>query len=129
MLVIGEKKEMIRHMCMNIEGAIRNAKELKGCITIGGYTLNTVTEIREWLKQQKAKGWRVLPLANCKGFDFQTGCCGHETQEECDEHEAISKIASAICEEESTCEHWCGVYTECNAYKEAKKIYKDRKGK
>ena len=51
---------MINHICMNIDGAIRNAKDLKGCVTVEGCTLNTVAEIREWLNSQKAKGRRVL---------------------------------------------------------------------
>ncbi len=118
---------MINHICMNVDGAIRNAKDLKGCVTVEGHTLNTVAEIREWLNSQKAKGRRVLPFGYCKGFDFVKGCPGHETKEECDEHEAICKLASAICEEEKTCQQWCGVYTECKAYQEAKKIYEERK--
>ena len=87
---------MINHICMNIDGAIRNAKDLKGCVTVEGCTLNTVAEIREWLNSQKAKGRRVLPFGYCKGFDFVKGCPGHETREECDEHEAICKDLPAM---------------------------------
>lgn len=53
---------MIHHVCMNIDGAIVNAKDLRGCITVEGHTLNTVAEVRAWLNEQKAKGYRVLPF-------------------------------------------------------------------
>ncbi len=118
---------MIHHVCMNIDGAIRNAKDLRGCIKENGCTLNTVAEVRAWLNKQKAKGYRVLPMGYCKDFDFQTGCPGHESGEEVKEHEAICKIACAICDEEDTCTLWCGTSTECKAYQEAKKIYEERK--
>lgn len=117
---------MIRHIRMDIEGAIENAKTLRGCITVGDHTLDTVVDVRAWLYQQKKKGYRVLPMGYCKGFDFQNGCPGHESKEECEVHEAICKIANAICTEEE-CEHWCGVYTDCKAYQDAKKIYEERK--
>lgn len=120
---------MIHHVCMNIDGAIRNAKDLRGCIKADGCTLNTLAEVREWLNKQKAKGYRVLPMGCCKGFDFQTGCPGHDSDEEVKKHEAVTKIACAICEEEETCTLWCGVATECKAYQEAKKIYEERKSK
>lgn len=103
------------------------AKDLKGCITVDGRVLNTVDEIRSCLNRCKAKGYRVLPMHDCKGFDFEHGCPGHATKEECDEHDAICKIARAICEEENDCPHWCGVHTECKAYQDAIKIYEERK--
>lgn len=39
-------------------------------------------ECRDWLKVQLAQGKRVLPMGNCKGFNFQTGCPGHRAKEE-----------------------------------------------
>jgi hypothetical protein len=66
---------------MSIEGSILNAKTLKGCITVDGYTLNTVKEIRDFMKGELAKGRRVLPLSKCSNFDYQTGCKGHEKPE------------------------------------------------
>lgn len=66
------------HMCLNIEGAIRNAKDLKGCITTDdGKVLNTVAEIREFMRGQLAMGRKVLPIGDCDNFDYQTGCKGH----------------------------------------------------
>ena len=72
---------MICHMCMSIDGAILNAKTLKGCITVDGYTLQTVKEIRDFMKGELAKGRKVLPLCKCSNFDYQTGCRGHEKPE------------------------------------------------
>ena len=69
---------MIRHLCMNIEGAIANAKDLKGAIAVDGETLNTVKEIRSFLRRQLAMGRRVLPTCRCSNFDYQKGCLGHE---------------------------------------------------
>lgn len=72
---------MIYHTCMSIEGAILNAKTLKGCITVDGYTLQTVKEIRDFMKGELAKGRTVLPMCRCSNFDYQTGCKGHERPE------------------------------------------------
>lgn len=67
----------ITHLHLNIEGAIPNAKELRGCITVDGKTLTTVKEVRDFLKQQLALGRKVLPYGDCDNFDYQTGCKGH----------------------------------------------------
>lgn len=73
---------MIQHLCMNIEGAIANAKYLKGAITVNGETLNTAKEIRSFLRGQPAMGRRVLPMCRCSNFDYQKGCLGHAKREE-----------------------------------------------
>lgn len=72
---------MIYHTCMSIDGAIINAKMLKGCITVDGRTLETVKEIRDFMKGELAKGRRVLPMGKCSNFCYQTGCKGHERKE------------------------------------------------
>lgn len=72
---------MIYHTCMSIEGAIINAKMLKCCITVDGQTLETVKEIRDFMKGELAKGRRVLPMGKCSNFCYQTGCKGHERPE------------------------------------------------
>ena len=46
------------HCCLSIEGSIRNAKDLKGCITLdNGQVLMTVKEIRDWKKSIAV--WRL----------------------------------------------------------------------
>ena len=69
------------HLCLDIEGGIINAKELRGCIKVDGKTLNTVKEVRDFLKGQLAMGRRVLPYGECDNFDYQTGCKGHIIEE------------------------------------------------
>ena len=73
---------MIRHLSLNIEGGIANAKDLKGCIKVDGRTLETVTEVRKFLRGQLAMGKKYLPCCRCSNFDYQTGCKGHEHPEE-----------------------------------------------
>lgn len=68
---------MIRHMALNIDGAIKNAKMWKGCITVDGRVLNTVEEVREFFREQKAMGRELLPIGKCDNFDYKKGCLGH----------------------------------------------------
>lgn len=121
---------MVRHCCLSVEGAIRNAKDLKGCISVDGKTLLTVAEIRSYMRGQFALGREVLPMCNCEGFDFVKGCPGHEKEAE-ERHDAVMKIAQAICdkEEETACKRFCGVCTDCQPYQDAAKIYEERRQK
>lgn len=118
---------MIIHTCLSIEGAIRNAKDLKGCLTVDGKTLDTIKEIRDYMRKQLAEGKKVLPMCNCEGFSFETGCPKH-TEEAARKHDAVCQIAQAICDEKETCERYCGICTDCKAYQDAKKMYEERKG-
>lgn len=72
------------HLCLDIEGGIRNAKDLKGVITVDDRTLMTVKEIREFLRYQLALGRQVLPMGDCDDFDYQTGCRGHVIEDKGD---------------------------------------------
>lgn len=65
------------HVCLDIEGGIRNAKDLKGCIIVDGKKLMTVDEVKHFLREQLTMGRRVLPMGDCDNFDYQTGCKGH----------------------------------------------------
>ena len=51
---------------------------LIGAITVDGKALTTVREIRKFLADQLAKGRELLPCGDCEGFDYKTGCPGHE---------------------------------------------------
>ena len=73
---------MIRHFCLDIEGGIANAKDLKGCIKVDGRTLETVAEVRKFLRSQLAMGRKFLPCGRCSNFDYQTGRKGHEHPEQ-----------------------------------------------
>ena len=70
----------IIHCCLDISGGIKQAKMLKGCITVDGKTLETEREIKDFLKSQLAMGRKVLPVNDCDNFDYQTGCRGHEVE-------------------------------------------------
>ena len=71
------------HVCLDLKGAIQNAKCLKGCLTLdNGYTLQTVAEIKQWAKEQIAMGRRVYPCGDCDNFDYQKGCRGHLIEED-----------------------------------------------
>ena len=66
------------HCCLDIKGAMRSPKDFIGCITVDGKTLNTVSEIQAFFQYHLDMGHRVLPLADCDNFDYQTGCKGHK---------------------------------------------------
>lgn len=63
----------IIHVSLDIDGGIKNAQLLKGCITVDGRVLNTVKEIRAFLYEQKAMGREVLPIGDCDNFDYKKG--------------------------------------------------------
>ena len=71
----------IIHCCLDISGAMRNAKDFKGRITVDGKTLVTVQEIKAFFQEQLDMGRRVLPFGDCDNFDYLTGCKGHEVEE------------------------------------------------
>lgn len=70
----------IMHCCLDIEGGIKHAKDLIGCITVDGRTLTSTDEIKAFLRQQLEMGRRVLPCGDCNNFDYQTGCLGHKEE-------------------------------------------------
>lgn len=67
-----------RHMQWNIRGALkRSDKDLDGIMEFEDGTLLSGKQARQYLTECLAKGWRVFPIGNCEGFDYQTGCPGH----------------------------------------------------
>ena len=63
---------------MNIEGALKyHIDDLVGNIDVDGKTLNTHEEVKQFLLECQAKGWKVLPMSKCDNFDYQKGCLGH----------------------------------------------------
>lgn len=73
-----------RHMCMNIEGALRNygKKSMAGLITEDSGAEWTDKMVRNYLQECLAKGYRVIPMGDCEGFDYQKGCPGHPITKE-----------------------------------------------
>lgn len=68
----------MRHMSVDITGAMKNAKMFVDNITVDNRILQTEKEVKDYFQSQLDLGRRVLPLGNCDNFDYQTGCLGHE---------------------------------------------------
>ena len=74
------------HMCIDIAGVLRWPdktlcklfKEEDGTKRAGSY-------VRDFLKMELLKGRKVLPMCDpkdCPGFDYVSGCPGHEEPKE-----------------------------------------------
>jgi hypothetical protein len=73
------------HMRANIEGMLRHYKRRKmdGLMNDENGDPMSDFEARKYLKEAKAKGWKVIPCGDCEGFDhFGGGCPGHPVIEE-----------------------------------------------
>jgi hypothetical protein len=77
----------IKHVSMNIAGALRNfgKRSMAGLITEDNGAEWTDKMVRDYLAECLAKGWRVIPCGDCEGFDYQTGCPGHPIIEDTNE--------------------------------------------
>jgi hypothetical protein len=78
----------IVHLSLDVRGALRwsNAELGRmGFTDANGNDCNNGTEVREFLMDHLQKGHRVLPMAECDGFSFETGCPGHVEKEEAEE--------------------------------------------
>ena len=62
------------HMCVSIEGAIRN----KAWKAFTQYNGRNAKQVEKMLRYELAMGRRVLPVGECDNFDYQEGCRGHE---------------------------------------------------
>lgn len=74
------------HMCLSVRGLLSwNRRELKQAtkwITPTGGGRYTVEQLRDALMDELAQGHEKLPYGEmCEGFDFKTGCPGHEKDE------------------------------------------------
>lgn len=75
------------HMCMSIAGALRmTPKEFDrawdGCVTDDDGKPMSTLAFREHLKERRNAGEKYFPLAECDNFDPQTGCRGHEIDDD-----------------------------------------------
>lgn len=74
----------IVHLSVSVRGLLhRNDRELKQDLKWitkeGGKRYRSVAELREALMDELAAGHLVLPTTpECEGFDYKTGCPGHE---------------------------------------------------
>ena len=76
-------------MSVNIEGLLRNCKRRKITFMIhDDGSQMTDSEARAYIAECQAKGWRLLPTANCEGFDpFGKGCPGHPINDDAEKGE------------------------------------------
>lgn len=74
----------IRHMSLNIEGALRfyGKKSMRGLIKEDNGAEWTDKMVRDYLKKCLSEGKKLLPIGDCDLFDYQTGCPGHPQTEE-----------------------------------------------
>lgn len=73
------------HLAQDIEGAIRNwkfPKDYRNVFKKDDGTFSTPEETRSYLFDKLREGKHLLPIGNCEGFDFVTGCPGHPATDE-----------------------------------------------
>jgi len=69
------------HMSLSVRGALGWPKRMLREMfrTDDGHPL-TPDEARDELMSHLSEGHEVLPMGSCEGFDFRTGCPGHEAR-------------------------------------------------
>lgn len=74
----------IYHVSTNIEGLLLNCKGRKiNFLSDDDGKLLSDKEARKAIAELQAKGHKLIPSANCEGFDpFGGGCPGHPINEE-----------------------------------------------
>lgn len=72
------------HMSTNIEGLLRNFKKKKiNFIEDGNGNFLSDKEVRIELAELQLKGYKLIPIDDCEGFDpLGGGCPGHPYEDE-----------------------------------------------
>jgi hypothetical protein len=73
------------HLCVSVRGLLHHSDRelrnfLKWITGDGGKPFASVTALRAALMEELSQGNEVLPTGPCEGFDYKTGCPGHEQQ-------------------------------------------------
>ena len=73
------------HLAQSVRGLLhyseRDMKQALRWVTKdGGEHFRNTSELREALMDELAKGHEVISTGPCEGFDFVTGCPGHEVK-------------------------------------------------
>jgi hypothetical protein len=73
---------MIVHCCLDVRGALKMTKrQLSGMFRDGDGRRLSADETRAVLLDHIAVGHEVIPCGPiCPGFDYKTGCPGHESE-------------------------------------------------
>lgn len=75
------------HMCVSVRGMLNwspaeTRRQIKSITKSDGSRYQSIGEFRNALLDEIAAGHEVLPLGDkCEGFDYKTGCPGHENVE------------------------------------------------
>ena len=70
------------HICQDIEGALNNWSK-KTWDAMGRDNGITGNQVKEKFRIYLHEGMKVLPIGKeCEGFSYQTGCPGHEIEDE-----------------------------------------------
>lgn len=70
----------IHHICQSVDGALANytARDWKHLAKNNNCS---VLAVKKWFKKQQEEGKRVIPFGEkCEGFNYETGCPGHEEE-------------------------------------------------
>lgn len=118
------------HLYIDVNGVLKMResefnRQFEGVVRDDNGRLMSVAEVRKYFEDARAKGHRVVPTTSeCIGFDFQTGCPGHQVKELKEEIEEamqardwgrIERLANADLRHRAGSEpfdylrHWCDV--------------------
>jgi hypothetical protein len=77
------QRSYVIHLCLDVRGALLNwsDREFKGVFKHDDGRVMSPREAKLALMDEIAKGHKVIPCGPCEGFDYQTGCPGHESSE------------------------------------------------
>ena len=65
------------HICLHVRGTLKN-KSFGGFVNDDGSPAKT-SDVEDYLLDQLSLGRERIPIGKpCKGFDYKTGCPGHE---------------------------------------------------
>lgn len=74
----------IRHLCVDVSGALKNMKrDKKTWKKVAEENGLTLPQLEERFRIMEYKGIRVIPMTKerCDGFSDQDGCPGHKVSE------------------------------------------------
>ena len=74
---------MTYHMCLDIRGFLKNHtanRYYENMFRHDDGRLMTASEAKDRLLDELAKGKSKIPLGDCEGFNYETGCPGHQDE-------------------------------------------------
>jgi hypothetical protein len=73
------------HLCISVRwmlhwSNVEAKRNMRSITKSDGSHYLSVAEFRDALMDELARGHEVLPMGECEGFNYKTGCPGHETE-------------------------------------------------